>query len=48
MRLAVGIILMWTGAACLWLSRSPLQDGSPWGAYRTLLERLNSGTSSQA
>lgn len=43
MRMALGIALIWTGAACLWLSRADLQAATPWSMYRSFLTRLAEG-----
>lgn len=43
MKMALGIMFLWLGAACLWLARADLQADTPWGAYRTLLRKIGDG-----
>lgn len=44
MRLALGIVFLWMGAACLYLASHGLQAASPWGAYQTILGGIRGGT----
>lgn len=40
MRLAMGILMLGMGAIFVWFARADIQDTTPWGAYRTLIRRL--------
>lgn len=37
MKLAFGIMFLWTGAAMLYLASHGLEATTPWGAYQTIL-----------
>lgn len=48
MRMALGIMFLWAGAACLWVARTDLQADTPYGAYRTLINRLREDEDGEA
>lgn len=44
MRLALGVLFLWLGAAFLYLASSGLKQAStPWGAYQTLIAKIREG-----
>lgn len=44
MGLAIGIILIWTGAACLWVASRGTAATTPWGVYQEITDAIR-GTS---
>ena len=40
MGLALGVLLIWLGAACLWVAVHGTDAATPWEAYVTVLKRI--------
>lgn len=43
MNLALGVLFLWMGAACLWLASHPTQAATPWQAYRQVIGAIREG-----
>lgn len=40
MGLALGILLIWAGAACLWVALHGTDAVTPWGAYSSVIDTI--------
>ncbi len=40
MGLALGVIFIWLGAACLWVASHDTDATSPWGVYDQVIKGL--------
>lgn len=43
MGLALGVLLIWVGAACLWVAFHGTEAKTPWQAYEQVLGGLRNG-----
>ncbi len=43
MGLALGIMFIWLGAACLWVASHGTDAKSPWDVYKQILKGLREG-----
>jgi hypothetical protein len=39
-KFALGVMFLWSGAACLYLASHGIEATTPWGAWRTLLTQI--------
>lgn len=42
MNLALGIVLLWMGAACLWVAFHETQAKTPWDAFKEVTDAVKS------
>lgn len=43
MRIALGVLFIWLGAACLWVASHGTEAKSPWQVYQQILGGLRNG-----
>lgn len=43
MNLAMGIVFLWLGAACLWIASHGTEASTPWGAYKQVIGAVRKG-----
>lgn len=43
MRLALGVLFIWLGAACLWVAMHGTQASTPWAAFGEITGALKGG-----
>lgn len=43
MGLALGVVCIWVGAACLWVATHGTTATTPWGAYDQVIKGLRGG-----
>lgn len=44
MNLALAIVFLWVGAACLWLATHDTPAATPWEAYGEIIKAIRKGT----
>jgi hypothetical protein len=40
MKLALGVVFIWMGAACLWVASHGTDAATPWQAYQQIIEGM--------
>lgn len=46
MNLAMGILFLWLGAACIWLAAHGTEAKTPWQAYSQVISAVGKGVES--
>lgn len=47
MALALGVLFIWLGCACLWVASHGLEASTPWDAYSELLAKMRGADASE-